>query len=93
MIKKIRGYTFIISRQALAIISHLSSLAIINHLNSLLWSGKDAIINARDPTHNPGQTRVFYKPGQTRLTRTKRDLVDPDNPMTRPGFNSGLYDC
>ena len=45
-------------------------------LNSLLWSETDAIINARDPMQNPGQTRIFYKPGQTHLTQMKRDLVD-----------------
>ena len=28
---------------------------------------------------NPGQTRIFYRPGQTYLTRTKHDPVDPDN--------------
>ena len=48
-------------------------------LNSLIWLGTDVIINARDPTQNPDQTRIFYKPGQTCLTQTKRDLVDPDN--------------
>ena len=26
------------------------------------------------------QTQTFYKPGQTRLTRTKHDLVNLDNP-------------
>ena len=31
-------------------------------------------------TVNPGQTRIFYKAGQTRLTRTKRDPDDPDDP-------------
>ena len=49
-------------------------------LNSLLWSGPDAIINTHDPMQNPNQTRIFYKPGQTRLTRTKCDPVDPDDP-------------
>ena len=49
-------------------------------LNSLLWLGAKAIINAGDPMQNPGQTWIFYKPGQTHLTRTKRDLVDLDNP-------------
>ena len=48
-------------------------------LNSLLWSGTDTIINACDPIENPGQTQIFYKLGQTHLTRTKRDPVDPDN--------------
>ena len=57
-----------------------------NTLNSLLWSGTDAIINARDLMQNPGQTRIFYKPGQTRLTRTKRDPVDPDNPVDPTRF-------
>ena len=28
---------------------------------------------------NPGQTWIFYKPGQTRLTWTKSDPVDLDN--------------
>ena len=49
-------------------------------LNSLLWLGTDSIINARDPIQKPGQTQIFYKPGQTRLTWTKCDPVDPDNP-------------
>ena len=48
-------------------------------LNSLLWSGTNAIINARDPMQNPDQIRIFYKPGQTHLTWAKRDPVDPDN--------------
>ena len=38
------------------------------------------IINARDPMQNPGQTQIFYIVGQTRLTQTKRDPVDLDNP-------------
>ena len=46
-------------------------------LNSLFWSGPDTIINPRDPMQNPGQTRIFYKPGQTRMTQTK---CDPDDP-------------
>ena len=29
---------------------------------------------------NPGQTRIIFKPGLTRMTRTKRDPVDPDDP-------------
>ena len=40
-------------------------------------SPSDVIINARDPMQNPGQTRIFYKAGQTRLTWAKRDPVDP----------------
>ena len=28
-------------------------------------------------TVNPGQTRIFYKVDETRLTQTKDDLVDP----------------
>ena len=47
-----------------------------NMLNSILWSGTDAIINAHDPMQNMGQTQILYKPGQTRLTRTKRDPLD-----------------
>ena len=43
-------------------------------LNSLLWSETNAIISARDPMQNPGQTRICYKPGQTHLT------IDPNNP-------------
>ena len=60
--------------------------------NSLLWSATEAIINARDPIQNPDQTRIFsYKPGQTRLTRTKRDLVDPDDPTQfQPWSGSNL---
>ena len=57
-------------------------------LNSLLWSGTDAIINAHDPMQNLGQTRIFYYPGQTRLTRTKRDPVDPDNPVNPTRFQT-----
>ena len=40
-------------------------------------SPPDVIINACDPMQNPGQTRIFYKAGQT---RAKRDPVDPDDP-------------
>ena len=36
----------------------------------LFWSGQDVIINAHDPIQNPGQTH---------LTRTKCDLVNPDD--------------
>ena len=53
-------------------------------LNSLLWSGTDATVNARDPMQNLGQTRVFYKPDQTRLIQTK---VTRLTQMTRPGFD------
>ena len=55
-------------------------LSLSSTFNSLLWSGTDAIINARDSVQNLGQTRIFYKPDQIQLTRTKRDIVDPDNP-------------
>ena len=55
--------------------------------NSLLWSGADAIINARDPMQNPGQTWIFYKAGQTRLTRTKCDPIDRiDTTLFQPHF-------
>ena len=47
--------------------------------NLLLWSGPDTIINAHDPVQNLGQTRIFYKLGQTHLTQTTRDPVDLDN--------------
>ena len=47
--------------------------------NLLLWSGLYAIISTCDPMQNQGQIRIFYKSGQTCLTPTKRDLVDPDN--------------
>ena len=40
-------------------------------------SPPDAINIARDPMQNPGQTRIFYKAGQTRMTRQK---CDPDDP-------------
>ena len=43
-------------------------------------SPPDVIINACDPMQNPGQTQIFYKVRQTRLTRAKRDPVDPDDP-------------
>ena len=49
-------------------------------LNSLLLSLPDAIINARDAMQNPGLTRIFYNPGQTRLTRRKCDPDDPADP-------------
>ena len=29
---------------------------------------------------NPGQTRIFYNPGLTRLTLTKCDPFDPNDP-------------
>ena len=38
-------------------------------------------------TVNPGQTRIFYKVDETRLTRTKCDPGDPDNPDD-PTLNS-----
>ena len=46
---------------------------------TLNLSPPDAINIARDPMQNPGQTRIFYKAGQTRMTQ-----------MTRPGFNPGM---
>ena len=46
-------------------------------------SPQDVIINAHDPMQNPGQTRIFYKAGQTQLTRMIR--------MTQPGCNTDLY--
>jgi len=51
----------------------------------------DAINNARDPMQNPGQNRIFYKAGQTRMTRKKSDPDDPDNPddPTRANFFFG----
>ena len=49
-------------------------------LNSLLWSETDAIISARDPMQNPGQTRICYNPGQTHLTRLTIDPNNPDDP-------------
>jgi len=36
----------------------------------------DAINNACDPMQNTGQTQMFYKLGQTRMTHKKSD---PDN--------------
>ena len=50
-----------------------------------LIQGPDAIINACDLMQNPGQTQIFHKPGQTRLTRTK---CDPDDPTS---FNRDTY--
>ena len=41
--------------------------------------GLDSIITARNSIQNPGQAWIFYKLGQTNLTRT-RDTVGPDNP-------------
>ena len=78
MIEKIRGT--------------LSS-SLLNTLNSLLWSGTDAIINARDSMQNSGQTWIFYKPGETHLTRTKCDPVDPDNPNDLARFQPCYIDC
>jgi len=45
----------------------------------------DAINNVRDPMQNPGQTQIFYKAGQTRMTRKKVTQ------MTRPSFNPDVY--
>ena len=45
-------------------------------------SSRDVIINARDPMQNPGQPHIFYKVGQTRLTRMIR--------MTQPGCNADI---
>ena len=52
-------------------------LSLSSTLNPLLWSRSDAIINAHDPMQHLGQTRIIYKPGQTRLIRTKCDLENP----------------
>ena len=46
-------------------------------LNSLLWPRPNVIINTHNPMKNPGQTWIFYEPGQTQ--------------MTWPSFNPGLY--
>ena len=46
--------------------------------NSLFWSGPETIINACGPMQNPGQTQIFYIPGQAHLIRTKCDSVSPD---------------
>ena len=40
---------------------------------------RDVIINTRDHMQSPGQTQIFYKMSQTRLTREKCDPVDPDD--------------
>ena len=69
-VKKIKGH---------ALLSSLWST-----LNSLLWSGTGAIMKVRDPMQNPGQSRIFCKPGQTNLTRTKRDQI------TRSSFNPDI---
>ena len=54
-------------------------------LNSLLWSGTEAILNARDPNQNPDQTRILsYKPGQR-----PSDPVDPNK--TWPGWPGWSY--
>ena len=63
--RRIRRYTFIITAK---------------HAQCIILSGLDTIITARDSMQNPGHTGIFYKPGQTRLTRTKHDSVDPDDP-------------
>ena len=44
----------------------------------VLRSGPYVIINACDTMQNLGQTQIFYKLGQSCLTQTKCDLVDPD---------------
>ena len=43
-------------------------------------SPQDIIINIHDPMQNLGQTRIFYKVGQIRLTQEKSDPVDPNDP-------------
>ena len=57
----------------------VKKISYIITINLLPWSGTDTIINACDLMQDTGQTRIFYKPGQTRLTWTKCDPVDPDN--------------
>ena len=57
-----------------------TSIITIKYVKFITLVGNRAIINTRDPMQNPGQTRIFYKPGQTHLTRTKRDPVDPAHP-------------
>ena len=53
---------------------------------------RDVIINAHDPMQNPGQTWIFYKVGQTRLTQANCDSIDPDDPddptRLQPCFSS-----
>ena len=45
-------------------------------------------------TVNPGQTRIFYKAGQTRMTRRKCDPDDPDDPTRfQPWYVCMLYSC
>ena len=68
------------------------SSSLLSTLNSLLWLGTDAIINTRDSMQNPGQTWIFYKLGETHLTRTKCDPVDPDNPNNLARFQPGYID-
>ena len=43
-------------------------------------SPPNAINIACDPMQNPGQNRIFYKVGQTQMTRQKRDPNDSDDP-------------
>ena len=43
-------------------------------------SSPDVIINACDPMQNLGQTRIFYKAGQTWAKRDPVDPGDPDDP-------------
>ena len=62
-------------------------------LKSLLWSGREVMINARDPMQNPGQTWIFHELGQTHLTRTKHDPVDLDNPDDLTQFQSWCKLC
>ena len=49
--------------------------------SSEISSPPDIMINSHDPIQNLGQTRISYKAGQTWLTRAKRNLVDPDDPI------------
>ena len=61
-----------------------ASIITISMFNSLLSSVPGIITNTHDLMQNSGQTWIFYKLSQTRLTQTKRD---PINQMTQPSFN------
>jgi len=40
---------------------------------------------------NPGQTRIFYKAGQTQMTCRKVTQMTRITRMTRPGCNADIY--
>ena len=78
-----------IPQNTLRRIMRYSFIITVSTINSLLWSGPDTINNTCDPTQ--GQTRIFYKPGQVRLTETKH--MTWLTQLTWPCFIPGSYIC